>query len=81
MEIYHLGIRLDELKGHLDHVQWGPEPEGPDSALDGSPALHFPRPPAHPPAPSGQAPTAAFQAPCPEVPLAQPHWALLHSLP
>ncbi|KAM5184123.1 microtubule organization protein AKNA isoform 4-T5 [Callospermophilus lateralis] len=54
VEIYHLGIRLDELKGHMDHIQRGPELAGSDSALDSSPTTRFPHPPTHPPAPSGQ---------------------------
>ncbi|XP_048639087.1 microtubule organization protein AKNA isoform X4 [Marmota marmota marmota] len=54
VEIYHLGIRLDKLKGHMDHIQRGPELAGSDSALDTSPTTCFPHPPTHPPAPSGQ---------------------------
>nr|XP_027805198.1 microtubule organization protein AKNA isoform X1 [Marmota flaviventris]XP_027805199.1 microtubule organization protein AKNA isoform X1 [Marmota flaviventris]XP_027805200.1 microtubule organization protein AKNA isoform X1 [Marmota flaviventris] len=54
VEIYHLGIRLDELKGHMDHIQRGPELAGSDSALDTSPTTRFPHPPTHPLAPSGQ---------------------------
>uniref|UniRef100_A0A8C9PUW5 AT-hook transcription factor n=1 Tax=Spermophilus dauricus TaxID=99837 RepID=A0A8C9PUW5_SPEDA len=57
VEIYHLGIRLDELKGHMDHIQRGPELAGSNSALDTSPTTRFPHPPTHPSAPSGQVPT------------------------
>lgn len=63
VEIYHLGIRLDELKGHVDQIQRGPEPPGSDSAVDSSPTTRFPHLPAHPPAPSGQVPAPAFQTP------------------
>uniref|UniRef100_A0A8C5YN84 AT-hook transcription factor n=1 Tax=Marmota marmota marmota TaxID=9994 RepID=A0A8C5YN84_MARMA len=63
VEIYHLGIRLDKLKGHMDHIQRGPELAGSDSALDTSPTTCFPHPPTHPPAPSGQVPKPVFQTP------------------
>ncbi|XP_047380583.1 microtubule organization protein AKNA isoform X3 [Sciurus carolinensis] len=84
VEIYHLGTRLEELKGHMEQTQRGPELAGSDSALDRSPITHFPHTPAHPAA-SGQVSTPAFRTPYPE------HWpqehrgrrvgAVLHSAP
>lgn len=68
-EIFQLGIRLEELKDHMDQKQQEPGRVGSDSppdSLPASPSLHQP---AGLPSPSGQAPTAAVQTLCPQVPL------------
>ncbi|XP_047684944.1 microtubule organization protein AKNA isoform X1 [Prionailurus viverrinus] len=67
-EIFQLGIRLEELKDHMDHTQPEPERAGSDSTPDSPPATPSPRQPVHLPSPSGQAPTPATQTLCP-----QPH--------
>ncbi|XP_065734927.1 microtubule organization protein AKNA [Phocoena phocoena] len=68
-EIFQLGIRLDELKDHIDQNQQEPEPAGSDLALDSSPAVPSPPQPTGLPPPLEQAPTPAIQTLCPEVPL------------
>ncbi|XP_036711999.1 LOW QUALITY PROTEIN: microtubule organization protein AKNA [Balaenoptera musculus] len=66
-EIFQLGVRLDELKGHIDQSQQEPEPAGSDSALDSSPAMPSPHQPTGLPSPLEQAPTPAIQTLCPEL--------------
>ncbi|KAB0407516.1 hypothetical protein E2I00_012824 [Balaenoptera physalus] len=66
-EIFQLGVRLDELKGHIDQSQQEPEPAGSDSALDSSPAMPSPNQPTGLPSPLEQAPTPAIQTLCPEL--------------
>ncbi|ELW70615.1 AT-hook-containing transcription factor [Tupaia chinensis] len=71
-EIYHLGIRLEELKDRIDQTQQEPASSRSDSALAHSTAAPFPHQPAYLPAPSGQAPTPATQTPYPEPAAASP---------
>ncbi|XP_024618145.1 AT-hook-containing transcription factor isoform X3 [Neophocaena asiaeorientalis asiaeorientalis] len=66
-EIFQLGIRLDELKDHIDQNQQEPEPAGSDLALDSSPAVPSPPQPTGLPPPLEQAPTPAIQTLCPEL--------------
>lgn len=66
-EIFQLGIRLEELKDHLDQSQQEPEPAGSDSAQDSPPARASPYQPACLPPPLGQAPIPATPTLCPEV--------------
>lgn len=68
-EIFQLGIRLEELKDHVEQNQQEPEQTGSDSALDSPPATPSPHQPTGLPSPSGQAPELATQILCPEVPL------------
>lgn len=65
-EIFQLGIRLEELKDHLDQNQQEPQRAGADSPLDSCSATPSPRQPACPPSPSDQAPPPAIQTLCPE---------------
>ncbi|XP_058379841.1 microtubule organization protein AKNA [Diceros bicornis minor] len=65
-EIFQLGIRLEELKDHVDQNQQEPEPAGSDSALDSPPATPSPHQPPCLPFPSGKALTPATQTLCPE---------------
>ncbi|XP_032162869.1 microtubule organization protein AKNA isoform X2 [Mustela erminea] len=65
-EIFQLGIRLEELKDHMDQNQQEPGRAGSDSPPDSLPASPTPRQPAGLPSPSGQAPTAAVQTLCPQ---------------
>ncbi|XP_022434648.1 microtubule organization protein AKNA isoform X2 [Delphinapterus leucas] len=66
-EIFQLGIRLDELKDHIDQNQQEPEPAGSDLALDSSPAVPSPLQPTGLPPPLEQAPMPAIQTLCPEL--------------
>nr|XP_017504214.2 microtubule organization protein AKNA isoform X1 [Manis javanica]XP_017504215.2 microtubule organization protein AKNA isoform X1 [Manis javanica] len=66
-EIFQLGIRLEELKDHLDQSQQEPEPAGSDSAQDSPPARASPYQPACLPPPLGQAPIPATPTLCPEL--------------
>ncbi|XP_059956639.1 microtubule organization protein AKNA [Mesoplodon densirostris] len=66
-EIFQLGIRLDELKDHIDQNQQEPEPAGSDLALDSSPAMPSPEQPTGLPPSLEQAPTPAIQTLCPEL--------------
>ncbi|XP_058999503.1 microtubule organization protein AKNA isoform X1 [Mustela lutreola] len=65
-EIFQLGIRLEELKDHMDQNQQEPGRAGSDSPPDSLPASPTPRQPAGLPSPSGQAPTATVQTLCPQ---------------
>ncbi|XP_070374979.1 microtubule organization protein AKNA isoform X3 [Equus asinus] len=65
-EIFQLGIRLEELKDHVEQNQQEPEQTGSDSALDSPPATPSPHQPTGLPSPSGQAPELATQILCPE---------------
>ncbi|XP_058927298.1 microtubule organization protein AKNA [Kogia breviceps] len=66
-EIFQLGIRLDELKDHIDQNQQEPEPAGSALALDSSPAMPSPQEPTGLPTPLEQAPMPAIQTLCPEL--------------
>ncbi|XP_063116213.1 microtubule organization protein AKNA isoform X2 [Cavia porcellus] len=68
-EIYHLGIRLEEMQDQVDQMQREPEPSRAEVTLDGTPVPSIPHLPAPLPAPSGQASmsTAASQIPHPEA--------------
>ena len=68
-EIFQLGIRLEELKNHMEQNQQEPEQAGSDSPLDSPPATPFSHRPACLSSPSKQAHTSAGQPLCPEVPL------------
>ncbi|XP_037654567.1 microtubule organization protein AKNA [Choloepus didactylus] len=61
-EIFQLGIRLEELKDHMEQSQLESERPGSDSALDSPPATPTPCKPTCPPSPS----TPAIQTPYPE---------------
>ncbi|XP_032979458.1 microtubule organization protein AKNA isoform X2 [Rhinolophus ferrumequinum] len=65
-EIFQLGIRLEELKDHMDQNQQEPQRAGPDSPLDSPSATPSPHQPACLTSPSDQAPTPAIQTLCPE---------------
>ncbi|XP_049751005.1 microtubule organization protein AKNA isoform X1 [Elephas maximus indicus] len=65
-EIFQLGIRLEELKDHVDQHKQKPEPVGSDSAVDSPPPTPSPSHPTGLPSPSQQAPTPAIQTPYPE---------------
>nr|XP_010955505.1 microtubule organization protein AKNA isoform X1 [Camelus bactrianus]XP_045374196.1 microtubule organization protein AKNA isoform X1 [Camelus bactrianus]XP_045374197.1 microtubule organization protein AKNA isoform X1 [Camelus bactrianus] len=65
-EIFQLGIRLEELKDHVDQNQQKPEQAGSDLALDSPPAGPSPEQPAGLPSPLEQAPTPAIQTLCPK---------------
>ncbi|XP_023386857.1 AT-hook-containing transcription factor isoform X2 [Pteropus vampyrus] len=65
-EIFQLGIRLEELKDHVDQNQQGPERAGSDSPLDRPPATPSPHQPTCLTSPSAEASTPAIQTPCPE---------------
>ncbi|EPY80085.1 AT-hook-containing transcription factor [Camelus ferus] len=65
-EIFQLGIRLEELKDHVDQNQQKPERAGSDLALDSPPAGPSPEQPAGLPSPLEQAPTPAIQTLCPK---------------
>ncbi|XP_053777345.1 microtubule organization protein AKNA [Desmodus rotundus] len=65
-EIFQLGIRLEELKNHMEQNQQEPEQAGSDSPLDSPPATPFSHRPACLSSPSKQAHTSAGQPLCPE---------------
>ncbi|XP_022356052.1 AT-hook-containing transcription factor isoform X1 [Enhydra lutris kenyoni] len=65
-EIFQLGIRLEELKDHMDQNQQEPGRVGSDSPPDSLPASPSLCQPAGLPSPSGQAPTATVQTLCPQ---------------
>nr|XP_035977794.1 LOW QUALITY PROTEIN: microtubule organization protein AKNA [Halichoerus grypus] len=65
-KIFQLGIRLEELKDHMDQNQQEPERVGSDCTPDSLPASPSPHQPACLPSPSGQASTPAIQTLCPQ---------------
>ncbi|XP_039095587.1 microtubule organization protein AKNA isoform X3 [Hyaena hyaena] len=65
-EIFQLGIRLEELRDHMEQSQPEPGRAGPDSTPDSPPSTASPCQPARPPSPSGQAPTPATRTLCPQ---------------
>ncbi|XP_004372189.1 microtubule organization protein AKNA [Trichechus manatus latirostris] len=65
-EIFQLGIRLEELKDHMDQHQQKPERVVSDSALESPPPSPSPGQPTGLPSPSKQARMPAIQTPCPE---------------
>lgn len=68
-EIFQLGIRLEELKDHMDQNEQESERVGSDCTPDSPPASPSLHQPACLPSPSGQAPALAGQTLCPQVPL------------
>ncbi|XP_005880985.1 PREDICTED: AT-hook-containing transcription factor isoform X2 [Myotis brandtii] len=60
-EIFQLGIRLEELKDHMEQNQQKPERAGSDSPLDSPLATPSRHRPTRLPSPSGQAHTPAIQ--------------------
>ncbi|XP_059513849.1 microtubule organization protein AKNA isoform X1 [Myotis daubentonii] len=60
-EIFQLGIRLEELKDHMEQNQQKPERAGSDSPLDSPLATPSRHRPTHLPSPSGQVHTPAIQ--------------------
>ncbi|XP_036117391.1 microtubule organization protein AKNA isoform X2 [Molossus molossus] len=60
-EIFQLGIRLEELRDHMEQNQPKPEPAGSDPPLDNPPATPSSHRPTCLPSPSGQAHTPAVQ--------------------
>lgn len=67
-EIFQLGIRLEELKDHLEQNQQAPEPLDLDSPLlDSSPRTPHHHQPTQPPSPAGQIPRPSMQALCTEL--------------
>nr|XP_025744489.1 AT-hook-containing transcription factor isoform X3 [Callorhinus ursinus] len=65
-EIFQLGIRLEELKDHMDQNQQEPERVGSDCTPDSLAASPAPHQPACLPSPSGQASNPAIHTLCPQ---------------
>ncbi|XP_019651443.1 microtubule organization protein AKNA isoform X2 [Ailuropoda melanoleuca] len=66
-EIFQLGIRLEELKDHMDQNEQESERVGSDCTPDSPPASPSLHQPACLPSPSGQAPALAGQTLCPQA--------------
>lgn len=75
-EIFQLGIRLEELKDHMEQNQQKPERTGSDSPLDSPLATPSRHRPTCLPSPAGQAHTPAIQTLCLEVSLCPSYWSV-----
>ncbi|KAG8518820.1 Microtubule organization protein AKNA, partial [Galemys pyrenaicus] len=77
-EIFQLGIRLEELKEHMDQNQQAPGVAGADLPLGSPPATPRPYQPRCPPSPSGHGPTPITQTLCSEPNAARTDSCLSH---